>query len=81
MNLSTHMHRLAAIAAEIGRTIRGRSTEDVVRARLRSLDLPRRRRRVPRPDRAARSWYEPTPIIGLPLLTYGQQRLYRVEPC
>lgn len=75
--------RRERIAAEAERAAREHDAAEAEAARQRVLDLARRQRYDRDHDSGHRtwSWNGPTLILDLPLLTYGQSRLYRVGSC
>ncbi|MEO3745286.1 hypothetical protein ABGB21_31800 [Plantactinospora sp. B24E8] len=64
-------------AVEVLRVAVERDAAEAALARQRVIDLARRQRDE-RDRRLTMSWVGPTMINGLPLLTYGQSRQYRV---
>ncbi|MDW5325623.1 hypothetical protein [Plantactinospora sp. KLBMP9567] len=70
--------------AEVERAAREQDAAEAEAARQRVLEMARRQRDTPGheigpdPGQPAHTWHDPTFVLGLPLLTYGQQRLYRM---
>ncbi|MEO3925269.1 hypothetical protein ABGB07_15570 [Micromonosporaceae bacterium B7E4] len=72
------------VTAEIERAAREQDAAEAEAARRRVLEMARRQRDTPDhdagpdPAQPAHTWHAPTFLLGLPLLTHGQRRLYRV---